>query len=86
MPPPLRTKNAFGGQSKRGGQGAEILVGLEREYPWIEFQPGRSRYRVATGPAILVRVADRQGELLSGAHIVFNREMPPLAFFIRDIG
>lgn len=32
-----------------------VLVGAEGEYPWIEVQPDRYRYLVATGPA-LVRI------------------------------
>jgi hypothetical protein len=30
-----------------------ILVGAEGDYPWIEVQPGRYRYLVATGPALV---------------------------------
>jgi hypothetical protein len=33
-----------------------ILVGAEGDYPWIEVQPGRYRYLVATGPGVLVRI------------------------------
>lgn len=33
-----------------------ILVGAEGDYPWIEVQPGRYRYLVATGPDVLVRI------------------------------
>ena len=33
-----------------------LLVGAEGDYPWIEVQPGRYRYLVATGPGILVRI------------------------------
>ena len=32
-----------------------ILVGAEGDYPWMDVQPGRYRYLVATGPA-LVRI------------------------------
>jgi hypothetical protein len=32
-----------------------MIVGAEGDYPWIEVQPGRYRYLVATGPA-LVRI------------------------------
>ena len=30
-----------------------ILVGAEGDYPWIEVQPGRYRYLVATGPPLV---------------------------------
>ena len=30
-----------------------IIVGAEGDYPWIEVQPGRYRYLVATGPALV---------------------------------
>lgn len=30
-----------------------MIVGAEGEYPWIEVQPGRYRYLVATGPALV---------------------------------
>ncbi len=33
-----------------------ILVGSEGEYPWLEVQPGRYRYLVATGNGVLVRI------------------------------
>ncbi len=33
-----------------------ILVGAEGEYPWIEVQPGRYRYLVASGPGLIVRI------------------------------
>lgn len=32
-----------------------MIVGAEGDYPWIDVQPGRYRYLVATGPA-LVRI------------------------------
>jgi hypothetical protein len=33
-----------------------IVVGAEGEYPWLQVQPGRYRYLVATGPGVLVRI------------------------------
>ncbi len=33
-----------------------IVVGAEGEYPWIEVQPGRYRYLVASGPGVVVRI------------------------------
>ncbi len=33
-----------------------VLVGAEGEYPWIEVQPWRYGYLVATGSGITVRI------------------------------